>query len=612
MDEIQLMGSGLATTAQLEAFRGTLGTAIPVRSIWMSATMQREWLNTIDFADASEDLDVLQLSDDDNRDPYIERLRTANKSLERSDCPADKPGKIAEMILDAHRRETRTLVVVNTVKRAVELYQSIREKRPDATLALVHSRFRPADRIHAMEMILAPPGKHGSICVSTQVVEAGVDVSATMLITDLAPWSSLVQRFGRCNRYGLDDNARVIWLDIDLSAKGAALPYTEEELTEARAILNGLPGAAIYELPPVSSTRDHRHVLRRKDFIELFDTTPDLSGMDIDVSRFIREVADHDVHVFWREIGNEGLGDGEPAPSREELCNAPIADLKALEGVERWRWDHLEKRWMRASNIAPGMVLMLRRNDGRYNSELGWTGNKDDLPDIIQTSNLAEEADGDDYYATTTWQTLMDHTEAVVRELGVILSQFSFPDEEWRKALIQAARWHDAGKAHAVAQNAFLGDPPEADPSAVWAKTARRGVRYERKGFRHELASALAMLENGLPDLAAYLAASHHGKVRLSIRSLPHEPKPDDPDTRFARGIWDGDVLRETNLGGGEKLPETVLNLSFMEFGDGPHGPSWLARMLSLRDDPALGPLGLSFLEALLRAADWRASQGDE
>ena len=34
------------------------------------------------------------------------------------------------------------------------------------------------------------------IIVATQVVEAGVDISATTLVTELSPWSSLVQRFG--------------------------------------------------------------------------------------------------------------------------------------------------------------------------------------------------------------------------------------------------------------------------------------------------------------------------------------------------------------------------------------------------------------------------------
>jgi CRISPR-associated endonuclease/helicase Cas3 len=44
-----------------------------------------------------------------------------------------------------------------------------------------------------------------------------------------------------------------------------------------------------------------------------------------------------------------------------------------------------------------------------------------------------------------------------------------------------------------------------------------------------------------------------------------------------------------------------------MQMGEGPHGPSWLARTVSLRD--GLGPFRLAFLETLLRAADVRASR---
>src|SRR5690606_15022957 len=40
------------------------------------------------------------------------------------------------------------------------------------------------------------------IIVATQVVEAGVDISADALVTELAPWASLIQRLGRCARYG--------------------------------------------------------------------------------------------------------------------------------------------------------------------------------------------------------------------------------------------------------------------------------------------------------------------------------------------------------------------------------------------------------------------------
>ena len=64
-DEIQLMGSGLATTAQLEAFRLMLENRRAAikghgcRCLWMSATMQEDWLKTVDFDPAS--LDILQL-----------------------------------------------------------------------------------------------------------------------------------------------------------------------------------------------------------------------------------------------------------------------------------------------------------------------------------------------------------------------------------------------------------------------------------------------------------------------------------------------------------------------------------------------------------------------
>jgi CRISPR-associated endonuclease/helicase Cas3 len=95
--------------------------------------------------------------------------------------------------------------------------------------------------------------------------------------------------------------------------------------------------------------------------------------------------------------------------------------------------------------------------------------------------------------------------------------------------------------------------------------------------------------------------------VRLSIRALPNEEPPEEqPDLLVARGIRDGDELLAVSLDGVPTEPLRI-DLSFMQLGDGPHGrPSWLARMLALRD--RLGPFRLAFYETLLRAADMRAS----
>jgi CRISPR-associated endonuclease/helicase Cas3 len=110
-------------------------------------------------------------------------------------------------------------------------------------------------------------------------------------------------------------------------------------------------------------------------------------------------------------------------------------------------------------------------------------------------------------------------------------------------------------------------------------------------------------------NIVAYLIAAHHGRVRLSIRSLPSEANPPEAGRLFARGIWQGDRLPAVWPGGHGDVSELELDLSFMQMGNGPRGESWLARMLHLRDAPDIGPFRLAYLETLLRVADWHASE---
>ena len=605
MDEIQLMGSGLATTTQLQAFRRQLGTMRGVQSIWMSATMRPEWLETVDFELDGDAPGALALDETDHSHEKVKARIEAQKSIKESPFPASRDGKAeAELVLKAHAAGSRTLVVANTVKRAVAIHAALSRHKPNARLVLVHSRFRPQDRQAVVEQLLDEPGESGTIAVSTQVVEAGVDVSARTLFTDLAPWSSLVQRFGRCNRAGELKGASITWFDVETGKKSKTAPYDDGEIDSARERIRNLEDGAPCTLPEVDSALSTGHVVRRRDIVELFDTTPDLAGADIDVSRFIRETDDRAIQVFWRDLEEDKPSPEEPAPHRDELCSVPIGEAEDFFFKKRhplWRWDHVEKRWERPQALFPGLVVMTRSDSGGYEDLVGWNPKSKKHVQPVAAPKRTSEANDDDHDAERAWQTIAEHTDAVVMEIERLIDACGVEDD-FAVSLRNAARWHDTGKGHFQFQSAII----DRDGGKLWAKAPKMTRYEERPGFRHELASALAMLEHGLPDLDAYLAASHHGKVRLSIRSLPHERHPDETHKRFARGLWDGDELPAVDLGGGIEMPPTKIDLSFMELGEGPRGLSWLARAIALRDE--LGPFRLAYLEALIRVADWRAS----
>jgi len=607
MDEVQLMGAGLETTAQLQAFRERLGTVTPTKSIWCSATLCREWLATVDFSSRSASLISLELDDSDLNDARVVKRRSAKKTLCRAPVGTTDYKALAKFVLESHQEGTRTLVILNTVSRAQQLFNSLKSISKSSRPVLLHSRYRPHDRKNNLDKLLSTPTAPGIICIATQVVEAGVDVTSTTLITELAPWPSLVQRFGRLNRDGAESAARVFWLDLDLARKGQANPYDPLELEEARRLLLNLEDAGPASLPEVTQQMPVRQVLRSVDLQDLFDTTNDIAGADVDISRFIRDSTDTDIQVFWRSFPEDEPDPQTASPNREELCSVPIGDLHGwLKTKQAWTWSHLDRIWRKVDRVSPGMVVLLRRRDGGYDSEAGWTGNSKDIPPELSSGIEKPEGYDDDLTVIRSWQSLAEHTDLVASSLEKIMVHFDQSLLPWRDDLITAARWHDAGKAHPVFQNAL---PDLRDMDRVWAKAPESGSRYTRPGFRHELASAILMLTSGQSDLSAFLAAAHHGKVRLSIRSLPGESVPKDSTMRFARGIWEGDIIPEVELGDGTRVPQTEMDLSLMELGEGSNGPSWTSRMLALRDDPSLGPFRLSFLEALLRIADWTASK---
>lgn len=149
----------------------------------------------------------------------------------------------------AYQQDERVLWVVNTVDRCLAIAQKLKNdpqlKERNAEVLTYHSRFRLRDRqkvhsrtVEAFAIQKDMEARKPVIAVTTQVCEMSLDLDADVLITEVAPIPSLVQRFGRANRHlarGLDFRAKLYTYPAVKN-----LPYQKDELELAKKFLQDL------------------------------------------------------------------------------------------------------------------------------------------------------------------------------------------------------------------------------------------------------------------------------------------------------------------------------------------------------------------------------------
>lgn len=125
----------------------------------------------------------------------------------------DEFSKIVKLVLEQNYDKYSFLFVFNTVKDSVEKYKLIKEmlfKDSYTKLFYLSTNITPLDRIERLRRIQdAISSKERVAVVSTQVVEAGVDLDFDVVVRELGPLTSIIQVAGRCNRNYRINKAKV-------------------------------------------------------------------------------------------------------------------------------------------------------------------------------------------------------------------------------------------------------------------------------------------------------------------------------------------------------------------------------------------------------------------
>jgi CRISPR-associated endonuclease/helicase Cas3 len=626
IDEIQLCRQSATTLRQLDAFAKAFRTAEPFGLTCMSATVPEGLLETVDNPARGDVAGILP----EERTGELEVRLGAARTIRRLEAGPGDYKAIAAAARDRHRAGTLTLVVLNTVEAARAVYRALRDGPVECSL--LHSRFRALERAKLMAAVSGHP--EDRIVVATQVVEAGIDLSAAVLITEVAPWPSLVRRAARCNRTGLVPGAELWWVPPT-----GPHPYEQADIDASSTELASLAGRAVTGEDllsrDVAVTETQVAVLGRSDYTALFDTAPDLSGADVDISPYVGDAEDLDAQLAWA-TWTESTATGAPpaeasAPGADFRCRVPIAELTALaQDIPLWRLDQVLGQWTRVTTpatIHPGEVLLISAADGRYSPVAGFDPDaRGMVPGSPSIDPIAAPAPGAESSGVVQqdWVSLDRHSEDTRDQAAALLKVIgpALPDGAAR-SVVAAAYLHDVGKAHKIWQDALCGLAPadredEIAAGRPWAKSGIDApLRFEGGvAFRHELASLLILdgplrgLLAAAPDadLARYLVLAHHGKLRVQVRD------PGDLALLAAGeaaqdkllGLLDGAVTDIPPLLG---QPATQLTVGLDQFRLG-GSRSWTRTVLRLRD--RYGPFVLAYLETVVRIADWRASAGLE
>ncbi len=386
-------------------------------------------------------------------------------------------------VIKNHKK--KTLVLCNTVDRSQKIYSELKEKlkENDIKIALLHSRFFKKDRKNIEKNLQGWFGKNSgdvnAILVSTQVVEAGIDISCDTMHTELAPANSLIQRAGRCARYS---GVGKIFI-YELKDTSNSLPYAKNEVDATRLEINEFKGK---ELDPDSEKDLVEKVHAPLEDSKLIDSIENRHGevndaMDYghssSIQKLIREVDSINI-LLTSSPEDENLEESWP-----EMLSVPRSTLYKLmkecagdwvfkipvfsddEDFEGSKWQDIESvnqiTWLAALN--PRFA--------KYSQEVGLVFGEEGERCIYPTERSPHKS------YRYSCESYLEHTDRVIEEARNLMPFYENglenlgrkmmkDSDSIKKQIFLSCALHDAGKLSIQWQSAMKKWQSNSDPFA--------------------------------------------------------------------------------------------------------------------------------------------------
>ncbi|MDO7269571.1 CRISPR-associated helicase Cas3' [Shouchella clausii] len=147
-------------------------------------------------------------------DQVVEAFERVEFQLEDQALAGMDQGQLADYVQQLYERHHSLLVILNTKKSVQQLFEAMTRKGARHVYHL-STLMCPAHRTVILDEVKARlESGEPVLCISTQLIEAGVDISFQAVLRAVAGLDSIAQAAGRCNRHGKEDRGYIYLVNV--------------------------------------------------------------------------------------------------------------------------------------------------------------------------------------------------------------------------------------------------------------------------------------------------------------------------------------------------------------------------------------------------------------